>query len=340
MSILFEKASIGAMEVKNRFIRSATWEELADKQGHTTPEWMEVYRKLAEGGVGTIITCFAYVNKCDWQDMPNMIAMYDDGFIPEFQKLTEMVHQYGAKIILQIGFGGDDNAVNTMSREELQEQITLHAEAARRAKEAGFDGVEFHCAHGVWQSRFLTPAYNHRTDEYGGSLENRARIIYELYDAVREAVGKEFQVWIKINCDDFTDQEGFTFEECKIVCKELERRGMDLIELSGSNELCREGENTCRKGIVKPEKEAYFGRQAAELARELSIPVASVGGIRSVAVMERLVQDGVGFVSMCRPFLSEPDLVNKLQAGAEKARCVSCNWCFDKVGKPCVFNRK
>lgn len=243
------------MEVKNRFIRSATWEELADKQGHTTPEWMEVYRKLAEGGVGTIITCFAYVNKCDWQDMPRMIAIYDDFFIPEFQELTNMVHQYGTKIILQIGFGGDDNAMNTMTKEELLEQVELHTQAAVRAEKVGFDGVEFHCAHGVWQSRFLTPAYNHRTDEYGGSLENRARIVYGLYESVCQNTGDGSQVWIKINCDDFTDEEGFTFAECKIVCKELERRGMDLIKLSGSNELCRAGENTCRKGIVSKEKE-------------------------------------------------------------------------------------
>lgn len=339
MSKLFEAAKIGSMDVKNRFIRSATWEELADEYGHLTPELTEVYRKLAEGGVGTIITSFAYTNPGRGPVASRMLGIYEDRFIPELADLTELIHGYGTRIILQLGQGGDDATMNTMTTDEIKTAIDQHVQGAVRAKAAGFDGIQFHFAHGIWSGRFLTPAFNHRTDEYGGSFENRTRVLYELYDKTRAAVGPDFQIWIKINASDYLPEGGFTLEECKAVCAELDRRGMDLIEISGENGTCRPNE-TWRSGINAPEKEAYFGRDAAEIANLIQAPVACVGGIRSLPVMERLVQSGVRFVSISRPFLSEPDLVNKLAAGATKSRCISCNCCFEKPGKPCILDQR
>jgi len=339
VSKLFESTNIGAMPVKNRFIRSATWEELADEYGHLTPQLTEVYRKLAEGGVGTIITSFAYTNPGRGPVASRMLGIYEDSFIPKFQKLTDLIHSYDTRIILQLGQGGDDATMNTMTTQEVKEAVEQHVQGAVRAKAAGFDGIELHFAHGVWSGRFLTPAFNHRTDEYGGSFENRTRLLFELYDKTRAAVGDEFQIWIKINASDYSPENGFTFEECKSVCCELDRRGIDLIELSGENGTCRPNE-TWRTGILAPEKEAYFSSEAAELAHLIKAPVASVGGIRSLGIMERLMDEGVSFLSLSRPFLSEPDLINKLARGeATKSRCLSCNWCFGPVGKPCILDQ-
>ncbi|MTI79584.1 MAG: NADH:flavin oxidoreductase [Firmicutes bacterium] len=357
MRTLFDSTKINNIELNNRFIRSATWENKADQKGHLTDELLKVYQELAKGQVGLIITGYAFVIK-DEQPNPGMMGIYDDSFIKDYKKLTDAVHQHGSKIVLQIAYGGTqtnyrpENRViwgpstvpematgvvaHEMTKDDINTLVKAFGDAASRAKSAGFDGVEFHGAHGYLLSQFLNPYHNQRTDEYGGDIENRARVIFETYNEIRRRVGEDYAVMIKINCRDFVEQE-LTFEESLYVCKELSKRGIDAIEVSGGIAAAKEL-GAQRKKINSTEKEAYFEEYAAEIAEQVDTKVILVGGIRSLDVMDRLLSETkIDYFSMARPFLSEPDLVKHFQEKSKtKARCVSCGSCYTPEGNYCV----
>lgn len=358
---LFDITKIKNMTMKNRFIRSATWEQLADEKGHLTDNLFLLYENLAKGGVGTIITGYTNVLESD-KPSPNMLGIYDDSFIDEYKIFTDKIHEYGANILMQIVHGGSNSnykleerillapsAVENiamksipkeMSKQEIKEVVKAFADAAARVKKAGSDGVQLHVAHGFLLNQFLAPYYNRRKDEYGGTLENRARIVFECYEEVRKSVGYDFPVWIKINCDDFMD-EGFTFEESLYVCKELSKKGVDLIEISGGSYSSRINEGPARTGIIKKDNESYFKDFAARIAREVDIPVSLVGGNRSLENMEYILNSTeIEFFSLARPLLCEPNLINRWKSGnTDKAKCISCNQCFVVEGsRHCVFN--
>ncbi len=252
MSVLFNSGHIGSLEIKNRFVRSATWEGLANDDGSVTDSLLEVYRNLARGGVGLIMTGYSYVSikgKCNF----GMIGIDNGSLLPGLQRLTDAVHKHGSKIFLQVAHGGSQTKFDTgfpaeapsvvkerftgtvpveMSMEDIRGLIDDFSEAGRRAKKAGFDGVEIHSAHGYLLSQFLSPYSNRRLDQYGGPIENRARVVLEVYEAIRGKVGKDFPISIKINCEDF-DGVGLTPEDSRWVCKELSEKGVDAIHLSG-----------------------------------------------------------------------------------------------------------
>jgi len=367
-----EKALFAPVEVapgfraKNRLVRSATWEGLADEEGYVTPALEEMYEELAKGGVGTLISGIIYAEKND-QPSRNMLGLDEDRFIPGCRKLCDLVHAHDCRIVAQIAGGGSmthykteerrvyapsappDDAMYTGAQEMTREEIhtlTRHlAEAAVRAKEAGFDGVQIHAAHGFLLSQFLEPRYNWRTDEYGGSLENRARFLLEVYDATRAAVGDDYQIWIKINCESFLPEgEGMTFEECRWVCRQLADRGINTIEVSGGNCNATPLElGPMRTNIRGPEQEGYFLEQAAILAEELDVPILSVGGYRSREKMEAVLRETkVEMISLCRPLICEPDLPNRLESGVQdKANCYSCLdlRCKKIYGGECLYQR-
>jgi 2,4-dienoyl-CoA reductase-like NADH-dependent reductase (Old Yellow Enzyme family) len=356
MKTLFDKTKISKMELKNRFIRSAIWEELADEKGHLTDELINYFEVLAKGGVGTIITGFANVMEFD-QPAPNMIGIYDDIFIDEYKRLANKVHEYDANIIMQIVHGGPkwcpsavENLVTKikhlltrtspkeMSKEEIKELVQAFADAALRVKKAGFDGVQIHAAHGFLLSMFLNPYYNKRTDEYGGSIKNRAKIVLESYQAVRQAVGEDFPVLVKVNCEDFMD-DGLTAEDSLYVCKVLSEKGIDAIEVSGGSYSSRENEGPIRT-VDKQEKESYFKDYAARIAEEVKVPVSLVGGNRSIDNMDKILNNTkIEYFSMARPFICEPDLINRWQAGnTEQAKCISHDTCSG-VRNGCIINK-
>ncbi len=345
---LFDKTKINNMELKNRFIRSATWMNMADDKGHLTEKLFSVYEDLAKGGVGLIITGYAYVME---EEKPNagMLGIYEDSFIEEYKKLTEMVHSYGSKIMLQIVYGGSSTRYKTeeriiwgmssvknkntgvipkeITKEEIKKLIKSFGNAAGRAKAAGFDAVEIHGAHGYFLSQTLSPYYNRRKDEYGGSIENRGRMILEVYDEVRNRVGKEYAVTIKLNCSDF-DEDGATFEECKYISSKLKEYGLDAIEVSGG------------AWSDKTKEEAVFKDYAAELAENLNIPIILVGLNRSLENMDSILNNTkIEYLSMCRPFIREPNIINRWQSGDyTKAKCISCGKCYSEDGVRCIFN--
>lgn len=352
------------MELKNRFVRSATWENLADKKGHMAEKLLRVYQNLAEGQVGLIITGCSYVIEGK-KEHPGMMGIYDDCFIEEYKEFTKMVHNYSSKIVLQFGYGGTQTeqknikngtiwgpsavpemktgiVAKEMTKEDINILIKIFSEAALRAKAANFDGVQIHAAHGYLFSQFLNPYHNLRTDKYGGNIKNRARIIFELYDEIRNKVGKSFAVMIKINCRDFVKKE-FTFKESKYVCKELYKKGIDAIEISGGIKAANELSSSGRKNIDTLEKEAYFKNYAAEIAREIETPIILVGGIRSIQTVESILKETkISYFSLCRPLLAEPDLIKRwlIKGDRRKSKCISCNRCRTPEGNFCIYNRE
>jgi len=338
MKTLFDKTSIGTMEVKNRLIRAAAGDRFA-VNGHMTEKDLNVYEDLAKGGVGTIITGFTYIVESD-NASPRSFGIYDDSFISEYKKLTDMVHGYNAKIVLQlvhygshvIGEVGNNKRVlapsaveyrdtkimpEEITKEEIKHIQKAFADASVRAKKAGFDGVELHSAHGFLLNEFLTPYYNRRSDEYGGTIEDRTKMLLETYSFVREAVGNEYPILVKISCTDGIDQ-GITFEGFKYACKELVNLGVNAIEVSGAWHK------------YSSKDEFYFKEYTEKIAEENDVAVILVGGNRNFASMTEILNEtSIEYFSMCRPLIAEPDLVNRWESGDNsKAKCISCNGCI------------
>lgn len=348
MSKLFEKTDINGMVLRNRFVRSATWEGMADPDGSCTPEIVSLVERLAKGKVGLIITGHAYVRP-GGQAGPWQLGIYKDEFIPGLEKMTEAVHASGGAIVLQISHAGffanpkligrtpaGPSAVDgftktprmAMTSLEIENVITAFGHAALRAKKAGFDGIQVHAAHGYLLSQFLSPAFNKRTDAFGGDVENRAKIIVDVLGAIRGQVGADYPVLIKMNSRDFLDG-GLELDASVRVGAILRQAGLDAIELSGGTLVSGE-KNPSRTGILTEEKEAYF-RDAAKVFKEnIDIPLLLVGGIRSFSVAEKIVDSGVAdYISMSRPFIREPDLVSRWASGdRSKATCLSDSKCF------------
>ena len=348
MSKLFERSVINGMELSNRFVRSATWEGMAAEDGSVTSKLTETLVALAKGGVGLIMTSHAYVLP-EGQAGPWQLGIYKDELIEGLREMTAAVHGFGAKIVMQVAHAGkfapgrliarpplvvsdfdglSESPRQEMSIEYIRGLAPAFGAAARRAKAAGFDGVQFHSAHGYLLSQFLSPAFNRREDEYGGDIENRARIHMEVYHAVRKAVGKDFPVLIKMNCRDFAEN-GLSLDDSLHVGRMLAGAGLDAIELSGG--LLTGGKlSPSRSGIKSEEQEAYFKEDARAFKNEINVPLILVGGMRSFEVAERLVEDGVAdYISMSRPFIREPGLINRWKAGdRRRALCKSDNLCY------------
>ena len=348
MSKLFEPSEINGMKLANRFVRSATWEGMAADDGACTPKLIDLMAGLAKGGVGLIVSSHAYVSP-EGQAGPWQVGVYDDKLIPGLEAMTTAVHENGGKIVMQLAHAGyfanpkltgqtpmaPSNAEGfakgprqEMTADDIQGVIKAYGAAAKRAQTAGFDGVQIHSAHGYLLSQFLSPAFNQRQDEYGGDIGNRARALVEVLREIRQVVGKDYPVLVKMNCQDFIEN-GLQPEDSLQVGKMLVENGIDAIELSGGV-LINPKLSPSRMGIKSEEKEAYFQNEARAFKGEIKVPLILVGGNRSFQVAERLVNGGVAdYISICRPLIREPDLINRWKSGdLSKATCVSDNMCF------------
>jgi len=361
---MFEATQINGIKLANRFVRSATWEGMAGNDGSCTPNLLDLIIQLAKGGVGLIITSHAYVRQ-DGQAGPWQLGIYTDALIEGLRDITQAVHDQGSRIVLQAAHAGffanskltgqtplAPSCVEGFAKsprkevtvDEIRAIVEAFGQAAYRAKEAGFDGVQIHSAHGYLLSQFLSPAFNKRTDEYGGSVENRARALLEVLQSVRVAVGDDFPVLVKINSQDFLDG-GLTLEDSIKVGTMLQEEGIDAIELSGGT-LVSGKLSFSRVGIKSEEKEAYFREAAKTFKEALHVPIIMVGGIRSFNLAERLVEEGYAdYVAMSRPFIREPHLVKRWASGdLRRAACISDNQCFGPTmageGIYCVTEKK
>jgi 2,4-dienoyl-CoA reductase-like NADH-dependent reductase (Old Yellow Enzyme family) len=364
MPKLFEATEINGMRLANRFVRSATWEGMATEEGASTPRLVEMMAGLARGGVGLIISSHAYVRK-DGQASLFQLGIYDDGLIKGLQEMTEAVHHEKGKIVAQLAHAGffanaklsgetpvavseleeyEHPPCKVMLEDDIQAIIVAFAQAAQRAKEAGFDGVQLHAAHGYLLNQFLSPYFNKRQDVYGGSAENRARAPVKAVGAVRAAVGKNFPLLMKINSEDFLEG-GLKVKDSVKAGELLEKAGLDALEVSGgtsrSDRLI-----PSRRGIKSEDREAYFKKAAKAFKERLHVPVILVGGIRSFHVAEKILEEGYAdYISMSRPLIREPNLIKRWASGdRSKARCVSDNQCFGPCrageGVYCVTERK
>lgn len=346
---LFSEGSINGITLKNRIVRSATWEGMCDGEGNPTARLADLYITLCAGGVGLIVSGYTFV-RADGKEMPGTMGIQSDDRIPALNRLANAVHENGGRIFCQLFHGGGRANANVtgirplapsagdaapsrdspraMGEQDIRELVTDFARGAGRAKRAGFDGIQLHGAHGYLINQFLSPLTNARRDAYGGSLENRMRFLREVCDAVRREVGPSYPVAIKLTAAD-NIPGGFPLEEAVTVARSLEALGIDAIEVSSGTPDAGE-DGPARRNIDSPAREAYNAPYARRIKSEVTVPVIVVGGIRSFDVGESLLEKkGADFIALARPFIREPDLVRKWEADRRhRARCISCNGCF------------
>jgi 2,4-dienoyl-CoA reductase-like NADH-dependent reductase (Old Yellow Enzyme family) len=364
MREIFDTTEINGMKLKNRLVRSATWEGMCESDGRPTEKLISYYKDLAQGGVGLIITGYAFVRP-EGKQLPGKMGIHTDDFADEMKKMSSAVHDEGGRICIQLVHAGGQTNTDTAGRqplapsavkvdqfdelpaeatkEEIQEIIEAFGEGARRAKEYGFDAVQLHGAHGYLINQFLSPLTNQRSDEYGGSVENRCRFLMEVYEKVRSVVGKEFPVLIKLNGSDNLEG-GIEIGDAVVAAKLLDKAGIDAIEVSCGTPAS--GDRTpARIKIKEPSQEAYNLPAAQDIKQSVSCPVISVGGYRSYDVVQNVIRDDIDYVSLARPLIREQDLPLRWQKGdTSPAKCISCNSCFKpgikEGGIYCVVEKK
>jgi 2,4-dienoyl-CoA reductase-like NADH-dependent reductase (Old Yellow Enzyme family) len=352
---IFEETWIGNMVLKNRIVRSATWENRATEDGFVTDELIDFTGELASGDVGLIVIGLSYVVE-EGKITFGQTGIHRDEYIPGLKRLTDEVHRRGGRVAVQLSHGGGRSRVlqpgkrllapsdiageffettpsRAMTPQEIESAKEAFRKAALRAKEAGFDAVQLHAAHGYLLSQFLSPLCNRREDEYGGDLKNRARFVTELTGNIRESVGPDFPILMKINGDDFVDG-GLKPTEAAEMTTLFERSGLDAIEISGglfgTHRIPKE---LTRRSARLPEEGVFFLPQAKEFRERVNIPIILTGGIRAVEMIERLLfEEKIDYVAMSRPFIREPHLVRRWKSGDRSpSSCRTCGRCMLKA---------
>ncbi len=394
--MLFDKTIISGLEVKNRIIRSATHDGLADENGAPSDKLIAKYEHLAKNEVGCIITGYAAVSRNGVSPYPRMMKIYDDSVIGKYKELTDAVHKYGTPVVLQLAHCGRQTSSRAIGMQKVAPSNVLHTfypdkakeltdseiygiiddfiAAAVRAEKAGFDAVQLHGGHGYLLHDFLSPFGNRRKDSWGGSLENRCRIVELIIKGIKEKTN--LPVWIKISAED-NRKNGMRIDSSVEICRRLEAAGCDAIEVSCGT--VQDGMNTMRSKLMPMDAvfryrepcasfpkllnkialpaanlvnplikqpsplENFNVNNAATIKKAVSIPIIVVGGIYKVSDMQSILADGkADFVSMCRPFICEPELVSKLISGQKQAKCIMCNYCglvIEKEPTRCLYGK-
>lgn len=394
--MLFNETKISGISVKNRIIRSATHDGLADENGAPNDKLISKYEYLAKNEIGCIITGYAAVSRNGVSPYPAMMKIYDDGVIGKYKELTDAIHRYGTPVILQIAHCGRQTSSKAIGMQKVAPSNVLHAfypdkakeltdaeiygiiddfvSASVRAEKAGFDGVQLHGGHGYLLHDFLSPYGNRRKDSWGGSLENRCRIVELIIKGIKEKTN--LPVWIKLSAED-NRKGGMNIESSVEICKRLEAAGCDAIEVSCGT--VQDGMNTMRSKLMPMDAVFKYREPCASfpkflnkialpaaklinplikqpsplenfnienssiIKKNVSVPVIAVGGIHKADDMEQFLADGkADFVSMCRPFICEPDLAKKLKNGQPQAKCIMCNYCglvIEKEPTRCLYGK-
>ncbi len=377
----FETVNIGGVLLKNRIIRSATHEGMADDKGFATDALKKLYVRLAKGGAGAIITGYSAVQADGKSPLYNMTMIDKDEYIPKFKEITLAVHEYGTPVIMQIAHCGrqtrskitglptvapsavkdkfySEDTPKALNTDEINTIIDNFVSAICRAKKAGFDGVQLHGAHGYLLSQFLSSHSNRRTDEWGGTTRNKYRIISEIFKRAKDKIG-DYPILIKINAHDGR-KKGIKVSEAVEVAKLLEQSGCAAIEVSSG--VVEDGLYTMRsktlpadpamvytfkykklpswiKSIAKPLLKLLMPQPkpllkynldaALQIQKAVSTPVIAVGGLNNINDINNVIENsGVEFVSMSRPFITQPDIVNRFQQGKQTvSKCIMCNYC-------------
>jgi len=346
---LFTPHSLQGMKLRNRLIRSATLEGLCGVDGQASAALIDLYRELAAGGCGLLISGITYVAD-DGRLIPAGLGASSDDQIAGLEALADAVHQQGGSFCLQLGHTGGQGhskvcgqqplapsaitldqypeTPQEMTQTDIERTIAAFADAARRAKQAGCDAVQLHAAHGYLVNQFLSPLTNQREDGYGGDLAGRSRFLLEIVAAVRQTVGRDFPLLTKLNGSDNL-AGGFDIDESLAVAKLLDAAGITAIEIS-SGTPASEGQTPIRLAHASGDEMAYNVVLSRTIKQQVACPVIAVGGIRSLHVATGLLRTRqADYLSLSRPLIREPDLPNKLRNGAsEKSTCISCNGCL------------
>jgi len=381
MSILFEPMKIGEMIVKNRFVRSATCEGMAKENGDVSNSLIKTIQTLARGEIGLIIPGYMYVHQLG-RAFKHQTGIYNDNQIPGLKKMVEVVHEEDGKIAFQLAHAGlqtSEALIGTtpiapsnrimnpstmakpreMTTDEIQESIHDYSLAAIRAIEAGADAIQIHAAHGYLISQFISPFYNTRNDDWGGTDERRFRYLKEIILDVKKNISKDIPLMVKMNAYDYTPKEGITPPIAAKYSEWLAELDINALEVScGSSghsmfNMCRGdvpvkeitqflpdnirplGEQLFSKMVGKFDLQEGYNLEAAKIIKPLlnDIPLILVGGFRTVSLMEETIQNNhADFISMCRPFIRDPLLVKNIKENnIERVSCISCNRCLAAV---------
>jgi 2,4-dienoyl-CoA reductase-like NADH-dependent reductase (Old Yellow Enzyme family) len=339
----FSKYNFMNLTLRNRFIRSATFEGMASLDGSPLPQLKQLYADLASGGVGLISTSACLADQTWLPQRRAFLSMHSDDSLPAWEDMVQAAHGAGALISLQLApfyfFDGkpvgpysDNPDVHQLSPDEIERIVHLYAAAALRAQKIGMDAVQIHGGHGYPLSQFLSPYFNRREDEYGGSHLNRARIFIEIRHAVAEMAGKQFPIWIKMNSLDGV-HGGIATEDAEIYGEILSNEGYGAIEVTGGSP---KGTHDSRGPVNEDEWfEGYYLEQASRVRTRSKIPVVAVGGIRKLEMIDAILSQGTSdLISMSRPFIREPNLINRWASGDYgPSLCISCNGCFTLIQK-------
>jgi 2,4-dienoyl-CoA reductase-like NADH-dependent reductase (Old Yellow Enzyme family) len=334
--------------LKNRIAKAAMTEGLSAGDNHANARFVELYRRWGAGGAALLITGNVLVDRWHLERGGNLAieGTQSNAALAFLADMASAAKAHGAQIWMQLNHAGrqTQKMINKhpkapsniglkmgngrfgtptpMTLDEIATVIAGFVHAAKTAESTGFDGVQIHAAHGYLMSQFLSPLSNRRTDEFGGSLENRARFLLDIIRGVRAATRKTFAVSVKLNSADF-QKGGFSDDESATVAKWLEEAGVDLIEVSGGNYEQPRMINFDRKdplGANKREstkkREAYFLDFVPKLRAKVTIPVMVTGGFRTVDAMEQAVaEDGVDMIGLGRPLVIDPDGAKKILSG-------------------------
>lgn len=381
MSLLFSPAKIGNLEIKNRFIHSATYEGMAAEDGKVQDTIIKRYARIAKGEAGLIIPGYLFIHP-HGQALKYQTGIHSDEMIFGLKKVVDAVHEHGGKIVFQLAHSGRQTTKELIGRKpkgpsakwrnpvdftrplkmkenEIHQTIRDFGNAAGRAAEAGADGVQLHAAHGYLINQFLSPFYNDRKDDWGGSDENRFRFLKKVAAVVRSALPEKMPVLVKLNSNDFTPRQGVVPSLAATYATWLADLNIDLVEVScGSVDFAPFHE--CRgdipieemagsfpwwkKPFIKAMLKSWAGKydlqegynlEAAKVIKPVlgKIPLAVVGGIRKRNHMEEIISKKKSdFISMSRPFIREPDIVKKFRQNKVNAvSCISCNRCLAAI---------
>jgi 2,4-dienoyl-CoA reductase-like NADH-dependent reductase (Old Yellow Enzyme family)/thioredoxin reductase len=357
-----KKGKIGNLETKNRLVMTAMGVGLGEWEGNVTDEFIQFYAERAKGGAGVIITEIVRVNEVHGVGEHDQISLAKDSNIPSWKKLADALHAYDTRLFAQLHHPGKETytvllkdgqdtvsssaipsatspqPTRALATEEVEALVHDFGAAALRAKQAGVDGVELHAAHGYMIAQFLSAHANHRTDKYGGSLENRERFLLEIIDEIHKTCGSDYPISVRLSGSEFMESigvaDGITLEESVHTAVACEKAGVNLINVSAG---CYDTGNT----IVEPTsyEQGWKVFLAAEIRKHLSIPVATTGVIRDPEFAEEIIKNGTtDFIGMGRSWLADPNWGVKAIAGKgdDICKCTGCMYCFETAGNTLV----
>ena len=363
-----EPGHIGALKLENRMVRAPTSESMANPDGSVNDALKKLYGDLARGGAGLIITGHICVEPRG-QYTPNQMRIHDDSLVPGMAELVDVVHDSGGTIFAELAHAGSQSVIpdNTpvapsvianaiFEREPMEldeggisEVIAAFGAGARRAKEAGFDGIHIHGGNGYLLSEFTSPHTNRRADDWGGDALRRGRFFEEVYQSIREAVGPDMPVTARIGIADSVEG-GLAVEDGIALVRRLRQRGLDAVEttlgvMSSYLQNVRPyvgvvAARAWASGLyprlyTSAGPEAYYRSYAHAVKQSIDIPVILIGGMRRTETMAEVLNSGdADFIAMARPFIREPDIASQIKAGRRgMVDCVSCNICLYHDGR-------